>query len=158
MISPPAGPFRGPALRVPCEGLYASEQRSPAQGGGGSSGVKTNVVMAVSSPQSLVYHVLDMGAHLGAGGSEHTRLGIEEENMSERVTLQLPDNVLHSAREVATRTHRRVEDVLGSCNASRCCRACVKACWARRGKTWSVPYFRLFPPAALIGVHEYVQG
>jgi hypothetical protein len=28
------------------------------------------------------------------------------------VTLQLPDNVLHSAREVARRTHRRVEDVL----------------------------------------------
>ena len=32
--------------------------------------------------------------------------------MSEMVTLQLPDNVLQSAREVATRTHRRVEDVL----------------------------------------------
>jgi hypothetical protein len=68
--------------------------------------------MAVSYPQSLVYNVLGMGAHLGAGGSEHPRLGREEENMSEMVTLQLPDNVLHSAREVATRTHRRVEDVL----------------------------------------------
>jgi hypothetical protein len=32
--------------------------------------------------------------------------------MSEMVTLQLPDNVLHSAQEVARRTHRRVEDVL----------------------------------------------
>lgn len=32
--------------------------------------------------------------------------------MSEMVTLELPDNVLHSAREVATRTHRRVEEVL----------------------------------------------
>ena len=32
--------------------------------------------------------------------------------MSEMVTLELPDNVLHRAQEVAPRTHRRVEDVL----------------------------------------------
>ena len=32
--------------------------------------------------------------------------------MSEYVTLQLPDNVARSVREVAARTHRRVEDVL----------------------------------------------
>jgi hypothetical protein len=33
-------------------------------------------------------------------------------NMSEFVTLELPENVLRSAREVASRTRRRVEDVL----------------------------------------------
>ena len=32
--------------------------------------------------------------------------------MSEFVTLELPENVLRSAREVASRTRRRVEDVL----------------------------------------------
>ena len=32
--------------------------------------------------------------------------------MSERVTLDLPEEVVRSARGVATRTHRRLEDVL----------------------------------------------
>jgi hypothetical protein len=32
--------------------------------------------------------------------------------MPEIVTLELPDHVVHSAREVAAQTHRRVEDVL----------------------------------------------
>ena len=32
--------------------------------------------------------------------------------MSEIVTLELPDHVVRSARAVAERTHRRVEEVL----------------------------------------------
>ena len=36
----------------------------------------------------------------------------KEQGMSEIVTLELPDEVARSAREVAARTHRRLEDVL----------------------------------------------
>ena len=36
----------------------------------------------------------------------------KEQGMSEIVTLELPDEVARSAREIAARTHRRLEDVL----------------------------------------------
>src|SRR5689334_9961822 len=36
----------------------------------------------------------------------------EVETMSERVTLELPNELARNAREVAEQTHRRVEDVL----------------------------------------------